>query len=610
MLTRTGSACGAGGGAEYDWKQQTDTFSVNALTPTTTLPIWIKSTATSSFAGGVESWGKIAAPYFNATSTTATSTFQGGLSLTDGAFRHYTSGVTEIDNLNLGNLAFDTNAGWVTWIDLPINSSAPSGTSEAYSATINGEQVFTVYGEANGSGVITKTRAVVGTTTAAVLTSANIPYGSLIVSDGALCVDDGGATNCDDGALTRGNIYAESSSIGLIDLAENYPTKEEDLVAGELVMLDQENPVFVKRYTTLPDGTPPLQGGDEGVVGGGVATSSAPTLLGVISTAPGVLLGGFGNALYAEENKVPVVLAGRVPVKVNGEGGAIAIGDRLAPSSVAGIAAKATTTGWTVGVALEVFSGEGESSIITFIDRQFNLVGEDLSGIEGLIASSTAAFAESSSFIEKLMAKVLDYLASLGTRIAQGLTQVKKLVVDDELCIGNTCVNEAQLAALLQGTTPPDGTPPQGGGDEGVVGPTILIQGNNPAEVLVGATYADLGVLVTDDKDQNLGVAYYVDGVKVSEISLDTSTTTTYTIDYVATDNDGNTATSTRTVIVGNQQPTPEPTPTPEPNPEPTPEPETPPTETASSTPPVSGPEPTPSPEPTQTAESSTEPAI
>ncbi|OHA26027.1 MAG: hypothetical protein A3D52_01410 [Candidatus Taylorbacteria bacterium RIFCSPHIGHO2_02_FULL_44_36] len=573
---------GAGGGAEYDWKQQTDTFSVNALTPTTTIPIWIKSTATSSFAGGIEAWGKIGAPYFNATSTTATSTFaggalfatgggnvgigttspyatltvhgeavalnftatsttatstfQGGMSLTDGAFRHYTSGVTQVDNLELGNIAFDTNAGWVTWVDLPINSSAPSGTSEAFSATLQGEQVFTVYGEANGSGVITKTRAVVGTSTAAVLTSANIPYGSLIVADGALCVDDGGASNCDDGALTRGNIYAESTSIGLIDLAENYPTKDEMLSAGDLVMLDQDNPVFVKRYQTNE------------------ASSTSPVLLGVISTAPGVLLGSFGNALYSEEIKVPVVLAGRVPVKVNLDGGEIAIGDRIGPSFVSGIGAKATTSGQTLGVALEPFTATStNTSIMVFIDRQFNFVGEDLSDIESLVASTTSALAESPSFIEKVALKVLDYLSSIGTRIAQGLLQVKKLVVDDELCIGGTCVNEAQLAALLSNSQVPSSnnqTNPNNQNPNNQTGPTITIQGNNPAEIEVGATYVDLGVIARDSNGNDLSVRNFVNGVQVVQISLDTSTSTSYTIDYSATDNNSLTATSTRIVNI------------------------------------------------------------
>src|SRR3989338_4132078 len=78
----SGECAGTGNGsvvsAAYDWLQQSNTFGINSLTPTTTLPIWIKSSATSTFAGGIESWSKIAAPYFNATSTTATSTFAGG----------------------------------------------------------------------------------------------------------------------------------------------------------------------------------------------------------------------------------------------------------------------------------------------------------------------------------------------------------------------------------------------------------------------------------------------------------------------------------------------------------------------------------------------------
>ena len=59
----------------YDWIQSLNTFNITALTPTSTIPLWVQSTATSTFAGGIESWAKIAAPYFIATSTTATSTF-------------------------------------------------------------------------------------------------------------------------------------------------------------------------------------------------------------------------------------------------------------------------------------------------------------------------------------------------------------------------------------------------------------------------------------------------------------------------------------------------------------------------------------------------------
>jgi hypothetical protein len=83
--------------------------------------------------------------------------------------------------------------------------------------------------------------------------------------------------------------------------------------------------------------------------------------------------------------------------------------------------------------------------------------------------------------------------------------------------------------------------------------PTITINGANPAIIQVGDSYADLGATVSDTGqgqagDTNLGLKYF--GALVSNIVLDTSAAATDTIDYVATDTLGNTATSTRTVIV------------------------------------------------------------
>lgn len=85
--------------------------------------------------------------------------------------------------------------------------------------------------------------------------------------------------------------------------------------------------------------------------------------------------------------------------------------------------------------------------------------------------------------------------------------------------------------------------------------PTISILGNNPAHIAVGATYADLGVLVVDDTMENIGYATLVNGIKVSTVSLDTSTSTTYTITYRAIDVSGNASEANRIVIVGTGAP-------------------------------------------------------
>jgi hypothetical protein len=85
--------------------------------------------------------------------------------------------------------------------------------------------------------------------------------------------------------------------------------------------------------------------------------------------------------------------------------------------------------------------------------------------------------------------------------------------------------------------------------------PTITINGNNPAVIEVGETYADLGATLSDTGpgqagDTNLGYTTFLNGALVSNIVIDTSRVATDTIDYVATDQNGLTATSTRTVII------------------------------------------------------------
>jgi len=85
--------------------------------------------------------------------------------------------------------------------------------------------------------------------------------------------------------------------------------------------------------------------------------------------------------------------------------------------------------------------------------------------------------------------------------------------------------------------------------------PTITINGDNPAVIEVGDSYADLGATVNDTGpgqagDTNLGYQTFVNGTLVSIIDINTSQIATDTIDYVATDTEGLTATSTRTVLI------------------------------------------------------------
>jgi hypothetical protein len=89
----------------------------------------------------------------------------------------------------------------------------------------------------------------------------------------------------------------------------------------------------------------------------------------------------------------------------------------------------------------------------------------------------------------------------------------------------------------------------------------LQVNGANPAIIQVGATYTDLGATITGPQADTppaggLGVTTYVNGIEMNPVQLDTTQAATDTIAYVATDQSGRTATSTRIVVVGPRTPT------------------------------------------------------
>ncbi|MBI4094646.1 MAG: hypothetical protein HY435_00430 [Candidatus Liptonbacteria bacterium] len=79
-----------------------------------------------------------------------------------------------------------------------------------------------------------------------------------------------------------------------------------------------------------------------------------PLLAGIVTETAGLVAGGGVD----NRGTVIMALAGRLPIKVTGENGAIAVGDALTSSSESpGYAMKATGTGRVVAIAMEAFAG-------------------------------------------------------------------------------------------------------------------------------------------------------------------------------------------------------------------------------------------------------------
>ena len=137
-----------------------------------------------------------------------------------------------------------------------------------------------------------------------------------------------------------------TTNIGNYDLAEDYPTKDTTIEAGDIVAIDGDNDTHITKSQKAYDST----------------------VIGIYSEKPGFRLSQIGT--IGGDRAVPVALNGRVPVKVNNENGSIRKGDYLTTSSVPGVAMKATKPGQVVGKALQDFTGT-TGKITAFVNISF-----------------------------------------------------------------------------------------------------------------------------------------------------------------------------------------------------------------------------------------------
>jgi Chaperone of endosialidase/Domain of unknown function (DUF5011) len=189
-------------------------------------------------------------------------------------------------------------------------------------------------------------------------------------------------------------------------------------------------------------------------------------------------------------------------------------------------------------------------------------------GLISPIVAAVQALMHQLTSLEATVAGFADNFVSTHITVTTGDFQE---VNTQKLCVGSACVTPAQFLAMIAaanqspataqpgpaGKSTLPGSVTQNGAASTTPGtpPVIQINGDNPAIIHVGDSYADLGATITGPQsDLNLGIKTFLNGQLVSNIVIDTSSQATDTIDYVATDSTGLTATSTRTVIVSAPQ--------------------------------------------------------
>jgi hypothetical protein len=194
---------------------------------------------------------------------------------------------------------------------------------------------------------------------------------------------------------------------------------------------------------------------------------------------------------------------------------------------------------------------------------RYGFIAEDTAAVDSHLVTYSASGTLSGiddrsiiSVIVKAVQELADKIAAFANTFTTTDLHYTRATGDEmtvqRLCIGSTCVDEAQLQALLANAGNASGSPAPVEEADAIdtEAPTISISGNNPAHLQVGDTYNDLGATVADNVDVNLGVRVFVGSTLMDQAVIDTSEPNEWHIHYVATDNAGNTATSTRTVII------------------------------------------------------------
>ncbi|MBW8012843.1 MAG: DUF5011 domain-containing protein [Chloroflexi bacterium] len=412
-----------------------------------------------------------------------------------------------------GGLTAAEDSGAITIFDMPVSATPTAGTEMSATFKIDSDNILTIYAEADNSG--------------------GIQNKSVAVPNGAFCVDNDD-TGCPS-SPTAGRLYSISATVLTDDLAE-YMRSYEELQPGDIVVVDPDfenetEPTYEQKRRSQQLGT--AKGLDE--IGVKQSTEEyESTIIGVVSTKPGIILGGFDPT----QDDYEIALTGRVPVKVSIENGPIVVGDRITSSLIPGVGMKADAGGQTIGVALEEYDGTQENNnILLFLNISYQ--GNDLSVTE-----------EGGELLSIDPEQLRIGLASLGLVVnTNGILEVNTLVAQRLELIdqrtGDTYCTWLEYGdwVKVQGECSTIEISGGGGGGSDTTSPVITLTGASTVELILDDAYIDSGATATDDIDGDITASITI----VSNV--DTTTLGNYTVTYDVVDAAGNTATSVVRVV-------------------------------------------------------------
>ena len=192
-----------------------------------------------------------------------------------------------------------------------------------------------------------------------------------------------------------GTLHIGSVNTTEADLAEYYVTGDREIEAGDVVSISP--------YRLITDNEEEIT--SQGVLRKTVAAYDSK-LVGVISTAPGVILGSIDGQTGNTDQRA-LALSGRVPVKIDPDSEPISIGDYLTSSTKAGYAKKATQPGYVLGKALEYWNKDlNKPKIMTFVGLGY-YNGGNSSTEEALRLASSRGLSVSNAYNPSVNIKIV-----------------------------------------------------------------------------------------------------------------------------------------------------------------------------------------------------------